>query len=269
MISVIIPDYKNPKYLDMCLKSATENQIENQEIIVVVDGIYDGYKEVTDKYTSKIQVLPLQKNKGLAYALNIGVSQASNDYVLLVNEDNVFPKHWDVAAENDTYSMGSGKDCIDVISYNQIEPNPSMYGFVTLPYGDSLETFKYDWFLEYELKLRGASSIKNCGVTFPFLISKNDYMGVGGFDLMYPSPFVVDWDFFYKLQLMNKVGMRSYRMNFYHFVNKSTKKKDDITAQEQMKFINDEHSAMEIFKYKWGAYPIRSKQNNWKIKFNT
>ena len=38
MISLIIPTYRNPDYLDICLKSATEQQDNDNEIIVVIDG---------------------------------------------------------------------------------------------------------------------------------------------------------------------------------------------------------------------------------------
>ena len=36
---------------------------------------------------------------------------------------------------------------------------------------------------------------------FPFAMYKKDYMIVGGFDTMYKSPFICDWDFFLKLDL--------------------------------------------------------------------
>ncbi len=263
MISVIIPDYKNPKYLDMCLKSAIENQHEINEIIVVIDGEYSGYREVVDnpKYKPYIKVLTFKENKGLSMALNLGVSQASNEYVLLVNEDNVFPRAWDMIC--DDLTMESTSD--NFYCFNQIEPNPSMYDYVTLPYGDSLETFKYDWFLEYESKLRDSSPIINCGATFPFLMKKKVYMGVGGFDLMYPSPFIVDWDFFYKVQTMGIRCDRRYDINFYHFVNKSTKKNDNIDENTKMKFSINEQKALDIFRYKWGFTPTRLKENNWRI----
>ena len=46
MISVIIPTYKSPEVLDLCLKSAIEGQVNKNQIIVVVDGFYDVNKEV-------------------------------------------------------------------------------------------------------------------------------------------------------------------------------------------------------------------------------
>ena len=50
MFSVIIPTYKEPEYLDLCLKSAFEGQVNNNEIIVVVDGFYELNKPILDKY---------------------------------------------------------------------------------------------------------------------------------------------------------------------------------------------------------------------------
>jgi glycosyltransferase involved in cell wall biosynthesis len=41
MISVIIPTYKEPDVLDLCLRSAIEGQQNKNQIIVVVDGFYD------------------------------------------------------------------------------------------------------------------------------------------------------------------------------------------------------------------------------------
>jgi glycosyltransferase involved in cell wall biosynthesis len=50
MISVIIPTYKSPDALDLCLRSAIEGQQNQNQIIVVVDGFYDINKEVLEKW---------------------------------------------------------------------------------------------------------------------------------------------------------------------------------------------------------------------------
>ncbi len=54
MISVIIPTYKNPEILDLCLRSAIEGQLISNQIIVVVDGFYDLNKEVLEKWAKHI-----------------------------------------------------------------------------------------------------------------------------------------------------------------------------------------------------------------------
>ena len=95
MISVIIPSYKNPKYLDLCIKSALKTQVEKNEIIVVLDGYPELSKDVIEKYKNDISVLEFEENRGMSAAINYGVYNASNPYILVVSEDNVFPTEWD------------------------------------------------------------------------------------------------------------------------------------------------------------------------------
>ena len=50
MISVIIPTYKEPDVLDICLNSLFKGQDNNNEIIVIVDGFKNLNQSVLDKY---------------------------------------------------------------------------------------------------------------------------------------------------------------------------------------------------------------------------
>ena len=116
MISVIIPTYKSPDALDLCLCSAIEGQQNENQIIVVVDGHYDINKEVLEKHAKSIDILNLEQNVGLCRGTNLGVYNAKYDRILIVNDDNVFPLGWDIELLKD-YIPNS------VISPNQIESN--------------------------------------------------------------------------------------------------------------------------------------------------
>jgi glycosyltransferase involved in cell wall biosynthesis len=134
MFSVIIPTYKEPEYLDLCLKSAFEGQVNNNEIIVVVDGFLELNQPILDKYPDVV-VLDLGTNQGLSVATNWGVYNSTHDYILVVNDDNVFPRNWD-------YKLTQFKQQGIVISANQIEPNPSMFPqFIIKDLGKSPEEF--------------------------------------------------------------------------------------------------------------------------------
>ena len=113
-ISAIIPTYKSPEVLDLCLRSAIKGQQgRKNQIIVVVDGHYDINKEVLEKYAKSIDILNLEENVGLCRATNLGVFNAKHDLILIVNDDNVFPENWDLSLI-ESYTPNS------VISPNQI-----------------------------------------------------------------------------------------------------------------------------------------------------
>ena len=99
MISVIIPTYKSPDTLDLCLRSCILGQQNKNQIVVVVDGFYDINKHVLDRWKDNIDILNLEQNVGLCRGTNLGVYNAQYDKILIVNDDNVFPQHWDIHLE--------------------------------------------------------------------------------------------------------------------------------------------------------------------------
>lgn len=250
MISVIIPTYKEPEALDLCLRSAVEGMKTNyEEIIVVVDGTYDINKEVLDKY-EKVKYIVLEENYGTGHAINIGVSSATQPYILIVNDDNVFPRDWDkklVLYCNEKW----------VVSPNHIEPYDSIFEqFHIEDLGRDPKTFDLEKFWDYEDNL-SVSNLQNekatdgAGSTFPVLISKNAFLYLGGWDTNYPSQagLVADWDFFLKAKLSGLKMMRSYLSHFYHFVSLAQKS----TQQEEANRLT-EIECHEYAKWKWGDY---------------
>jgi len=250
MISVIIPTYRNPKCLDICLESIFKTQKHNNEIIVVLDGYAEEPSHIIEKYKDKVHFLPLQQNMGMSYALNIGIYNSSNDWFLIVNDDNVFPKNWDEILLEDKQEKL-------VITPNQIERKPSMFNFVVGDFG-GVDNFRLDEYLENEPNTRQQTLTDN-GEIFPFFMEKKYYIAVGGFDTWYQSPFICDWDFFLKLELIDINFVRSNKLAFYHFGSMATK-----NGNEKDKFNQSEVTAAEMFEYKWGFGPIRHQNNSHK-----
>ena len=253
-ISVIIPTFKSPQALDLCLQSIVEGQAYENQIIVVVDGFFKINEEILSKWGKHIDVLNLEENVGTPRATNLGVYNACHDLILIANDDNVFPKNFDKRLL-DSYTSGT------VLAPNQIEPFPSMFTqFVIKDLGRDPKTFDLKCgFWDYELTLRHPDRIEETGSTLPIFMNKTDYLRVGGMDETYPGGWVVDHDFFLKCQLSGMKMLRTYNCHFYHFVSLSTKTPDII---EKNQIIEGE--CHEYAKYKWGSYIKHNGENNLK-----
>jgi glycosyltransferase involved in cell wall biosynthesis len=248
MISVVIPSYRNPKCLDICLQSALENQSDKNEITVVIDGFVEESQHIVEKYKDRVSFIPLETNSGMQHALNIGVYRSSNEWILIVNDDNVFPKDWDRLLHQDN------RDKL-VITPNQIERSQSIFNFVTRDFG-GVDDFQFENYTNEEPSYR-KELLTDDGEIFPFYMQKKYYMAVGGFDTIYDSPFICDWDFFLKLELIGIEFLRTRKLNFYHFGSMATK-----NGSERDRFVQSERDAAESFKYKWGFYPLRNMNNS-------
>jgi GT2 family glycosyltransferase len=253
MISVIIPTYKSPEALDLCLQSAIKGQENKNQIIVVVDGFYDLNKEVLEKYSEHIDILNLEENVGLCRGTNLGVYNAQHDKILIVNDDNVFPLNWDVELLKD-YIPNS------VISPNQIEPSPSMFSqFHIKDLGKSVDLFDLIRFQEYEKVLNTVTYKKvpeETGSTLPIFMNKYDYLRVGGWDENYEAGMVADWDFFLKCSLSGLKMIRTYNCHFYHFSQIST------NGEKRQQAETNGHN---YAKYKWGDYIKHDPKTNKKF----
>lgn len=88
--SVIIPVYNVKNYLSKCVNSVLNQTYNDFEIILIDDGSTDGSSELCDKYNrdnSQVHVFH-QKNQGVASARNLGIEQASGDYILFLDSDD-------------------------------------------------------------------------------------------------------------------------------------------------------------------------------------
>jgi len=249
MISVIIPTYKEPEALDLCLRSAINGQRLNNQIIVVVDGFYEVNKEVVDKYKDSIEILVLEENAGLCRATNLGVFNAKFDKILIVNDDNVFPDVWDqVLLEK--YKPGY------VLAPNQIEPSPSIFRqFHIKDLGRDPKTFDLQAYWDYENSLE-QDKVEESGSTLPIFMNKYDYIRLGGWDENYEAGMVADWDFFLKCAISDLKMVRTYNCHFYHFASISTNGEKRQQAEQK---------GHEYAKYKWSSYIYSHPETNLKF----
>ena len=93
--SIIITNYNNSKFIDRAIRSIDNQQVSSNsaltiETIIVDDGSKDNPSLWLKKYVGlkNKKIIYLKKNRGVAYASNIGIKKSSGDIVMRVDADD-------------------------------------------------------------------------------------------------------------------------------------------------------------------------------------
>ncbi len=97
--SVLMSLYIKEKaeYFDACMQSILHQTVKPDEIVIVLDGpISELLQEVLDYYRNKlpqlIKIISYPENKGLGYALSVGVGACSNGLIARMDTDDIARK---------------------------------------------------------------------------------------------------------------------------------------------------------------------------------
>ena len=90
-LSVIVPIYNKAEYIEPCLESILEQDLESFEVIAVDDGSTDDSGKVCDEMARLYPNLKVMHglNGGVTAARRIGVEHAKGEYVTFVDADDL------------------------------------------------------------------------------------------------------------------------------------------------------------------------------------
>ncbi len=89
-ISIIVPYEGYVQYLSDCLESIADQDYSNIETLLIGSQDDETFKQLVDNYTNKInlKVIPCNLEDGVAKKRNIGLDNASGDYVYFLDSDD-------------------------------------------------------------------------------------------------------------------------------------------------------------------------------------
>lgn len=93
-VSIIVPVYNSEKYLCQCLDSILNQTYTNIEVLCVNDGSTDRSGGILESYSHndpRVRIFNKEnEGKGAASARNLGLSNATGDYVQFLDSDDFF-----------------------------------------------------------------------------------------------------------------------------------------------------------------------------------
>jgi glycosyltransferase involved in cell wall biosynthesis len=110
-ISIITACLNNASTIESTLQSVISQDYPNIEYIIIDGGSTDGTLDILAKYKDKIATLVSEKDGGIYYALNKGLSKATGGIVGFLHADDFYPNN-NVLAKVATVFERQNTECI-------------------------------------------------------------------------------------------------------------------------------------------------------------
>lgn len=90
-ITTVIPVYNSEKYIERTINSVINQKYSENEIILINDASTDGSEQICEQFEKKysqIKFINLSENKGVSNARNIGIRNATGEYIHFLDSDD-------------------------------------------------------------------------------------------------------------------------------------------------------------------------------------
>jgi len=203
-VSIVIPTYKRPDYLDRLLASIQVQTYQDFEVIVVDDNSpnQEEYLPVIEKYVSifkEFKFLRNETNKGAPHSRNRGILESKYDLIALVDDDDEWlPLKLEKQVE---------------VFENSDENVGLVYTWTYVMDEERKIIHNYRGMLEGTLK---KEILKECFIPSPsVMVRKKAIIEAGLFDESFPS--CQDWDMWTRIIMKNyEVRVVKEVVTIYH-----------------------------------------------------
>jgi GT2 family glycosyltransferase/2-polyprenyl-3-methyl-5-hydroxy-6-metoxy-1,4-benzoquinol methylase/glycosyltransferase involved in cell wall biosynthesis len=244
MVSVVVVTFGNINLTRECLRSIDENsQYAHLEIIVVDNASSDGTPEYLRQWVTESgnrKVILNEKNRGFAAANNQGLSSATGDYLILLNNDTYVTPGW----------VGT------LLRHLRRDPTIGLIGPVTNNIGNEARIdIDYSSMSEM-LTVSARYTRRHIGQTYPLrtaaffcaMMPREVYEAVGALDESFGLGFFEDDDYCRRIE---KIGLRvacAEDVFIHHHLSASFNR----INQDERRALFERNRA--IYEAKWGVW---------------
>ena len=107
LVSVVIPIYNGERYIEETLRSALNQTHADLEVICIIDGTKDASASLIEKMNDPRVSILEQENRGATYTRNRGLSLATGEYILFLDQDDVIEPDFIESAVREIVRTGS------------------------------------------------------------------------------------------------------------------------------------------------------------------
>ena len=189
LVSIILPVYNSTAFLEQAVNSVFNQTCQEWELIIMDDGSGGGIGDELKKYAARDSRIRYyrQNNQGGGRARNNAVALADGKYIAFIDDDDAWLD--DNKLEKQTGFLAAHEDY-------------SVVGAITTRIVDEDGNFIVDHIkADSDDLIRKAMMRRNCFTTSAVMISKADFVKVGGFKNMRLAE---DYDLWLRLGLLGR-----------------------------------------------------------------
>ena len=184
-ITIAIPTYNRPQFLQQAIQSCMEQIYKNFEIVIVDDGSEYNVEDIVKQFNDpRIRFIKNSKNMGRSYTRNRCVEYAQGEYILWLDDDDVLLSDTLI----NYVRLLNNYDDIDVV-----------YGKLKILEGERLFIDPFDYYAN-SLQLANALLLEGCRIPNPgTMVKKSIYEQYGGYDTRFLR--AQDYEFWSRIAL--------------------------------------------------------------------
>lgn len=187
MVSVVMAVYNGQEYLNIAIDSILLQTYENLELVIVDDGSTDHSRSIIESYKDPRIKYYWQKNRGLAAALNRGISRSTGKYIARMDADDI--SHPDRLKKQVTYLEKNKNIALLGTSFNIVDDNNCTIG--------------HSYHLDRNEDLQIEFLVRNPFGHGTIMVRRNIIAKVGGYDENQP---IEDYDLWWRIAKNHEVA---------------------------------------------------------------
>ena len=121
LLSIVIPNYNNSKYLDDCVEGILKQTYRPLEVLLVDDCSTDDSRRKIEEYTKAypwIKGIFLKENGGVSHARNTGAAEALGEYITFLDADDYYINPEKLENEMQLLQKAKGKS---IAAYSRLQ----------------------------------------------------------------------------------------------------------------------------------------------------
>jgi glycosyltransferase involved in cell wall biosynthesis len=258
-ISLVIPARNNLKYLKWCYDAIRTNlSHRNHEICVADDASTDGTWEWCEAMHKQDPYFKAVRNegparKGMTELYNILVEKvATCEVVMIYHADMYISRNADLLIEKHLKPQ-------TVVCLTRVEPplHPGGPEKIVMDFGVEPESFKKMEFDKWLLETKATRKDKTTeGVFAPWAIYKQDFLSIGGHDLLFAPTSKEDSDIFNRFLLSGYKFVQLWEACVYHLTCRGSRFNPTITSigTDSTEWQEQNVKSARNFIRKWGHF---------------